>query len=50
MFVYQRKYALEIIDESRLLGAKPADFPIVHNHMLALAPGKQLNDATGIDA
>ena len=46
MFLCQRKYALEIIDECGLLGAKPADFPIEENHKLALAAGRDLNNAT----
>lgn len=36
MFLFQLKYALEIIEECGLLGAKPADFPIEENHKLAL--------------
>ena len=45
MFLCQRKYALEIIDECGLLGAKPVDFPIPENHKLALACGPPLKDA-----
>ncbi|KAL2928646.1 Retrovirus-related Pol polyprotein from transposon RE2 [Bienertia sinuspersici] len=40
----QRKYALDIITETGLLGAKPASFPIEQNHSLALARGDLLTD------
>lgn len=43
-FIYQRKYALDIICESGLLGAKPAKFLMEQNHRLALAEGKVLED------
>ncbi|XP_021740408.1 uncharacterized protein LOC110706764 [Chenopodium quinoa] len=43
-YVCQRKYALDIIAETRLLGAKPADFLMEQNHGLALAEGKNLSD------
>ena len=46
MFLCQRKYALEVIDECGLLGPKPADFPIEGNHKLVLAVGRDVNDAT----
>ena len=46
LFLCQRKYALEIVDECGLLGAKPAVFPIETNHKLALATGPPLDDAT----
>ncbi|KAK9190888.1 hypothetical protein WN943_019498 [Citrus x changshan-huyou] len=39
IFLCQRKYALDIISEVGLLGAKPASFPLEHNHNLALADG-----------
>jgi len=39
-------YALEIIDECGLLGAKSTNFPIAENHKLVLASGRDLNDAT----
>jgi len=37
IFLCQRKYALEIIAETGLLGAEPSNVPIEHNHRLALA-------------
>ncbi|GAA0158066.1 transmembrane signal receptor [Lithospermum erythrorhizon] len=37
LFVYQQKYALDIIVETGLLGAKPSGFPIEQNHTLTLA-------------
>lgn len=37
IFLCQRKYALDIIDEKGLLGAKPAFTPLEQNHHLALA-------------
>ncbi|CAM8911433.1 unnamed protein product [Rhodiola kirilowii] len=43
-YICQRKYALDIILETGLLGAKPADFPMEQNHKLALAEGKDLKD------
>ena len=46
MFLSQRKYALEIVDECGLLGAKPAGFPMEQNHELALAEGRELDDPT----
>ena len=46
MFLCQRKYALEILQECGLLGAKPADFPIEENHKLALADRVLLKDAS----
>ena len=45
MFLCQRKYALDIIEECGLLGAKPVEFPIEENHKLTLASGEILNDA-----
>ena len=46
LFLCQRKYALEIVDECSLLGAKPANFPMDQNHQLALAHSKELEDPT----
>ncbi|GJR51284.1 retrovirus-related pol polyprotein from transposon TNT 1-94 [Tanacetum coccineum] len=43
LFLSQRKYALDILSESGLLGAKPCDFPIEPNHQLALASGPDFN-------
>ena len=45
LFLSQRKYALEIVDECRLLGAKLSDTPIGENHKLALASRSYLDDA-----
>ena len=42
IFLCQRKYALDIISEAGLLGAKPSPFPIEQNHSLALACGNLL--------
>ncbi|KAK2996505.1 hypothetical protein RJ639_024953 [Escallonia herrerae] len=40
----QRKYALDIISEDGLLGAKPASVPLEQNHQLALATGRLIDD------
>ncbi|XP_074271215.1 uncharacterized protein LOC141595141 [Silene latifolia] len=37
LFLCQRKYALEIIKEAKLEGAKPVQTPIIQNHELALS-------------
>lgn len=44
-FMCQMKYALDIINETGLLGAKPksARFPMEQNHKLALADGKLMD-------
>jgi len=44
LFLSQHNYALEIVDECRLLGVKPSDFPMQENHKLALSSRPQLND------
>ena len=46
LFLSQRKYALEIVQECGLLGAKPIDFPMETNHKLGLATWKFLEDPT----
>jgi len=45
VFLNQRKYALELIDECGLLGSKPTDFPMETNHKLALSTSKPLYNA-----
>ncbi|XP_021746864.1 uncharacterized protein LOC110712718 [Chenopodium quinoa] len=40
----KRKYALDIISETGLLGAKAADFPMERNHKLAVSGGKKFAD------
>ena len=44
LFVCQRKYTLDIISETGLLGAKPVGFPMEQNHKLGLASGIMLSD------
>nr|KYP76764.1 Copia protein [Cajanus cajan] len=44
IFLCQRKYALDIISEVGLLGAKPASFPMDQHHQLPLAKGALLPD------
>ena len=46
LFMCQRKYALEIIEECRLLGSKMVDFSIEANHKLALANHLSIEDPT----
>jgi transposase InsO family protein len=43
-FLCQRKYALDIISEVGLLGARPASVPLEQNHRLALSTSKVLID------
>ncbi|GJZ10887.1 retrovirus-related pol polyprotein from transposon TNT 1-94 [Tanacetum coccineum] len=38
------KYALDIISEAGLLGAKPANIPLEQHHRLALADGEEMRD------
>lgn len=40
----QRKYTLDIISETGLLGAKPVSHPIEQNHTLALSESSLLSD------
>lgn len=42
----QRKYALEILEDTGFLGAKPSRFPIEQNISLTQADGKLLQDAS----
>ncbi|KAJ4760696.1 Retroelement pol polyprotein-like [Rhynchospora pubera] len=44
LFLCQRKYTLDILAESGLLGAKPAAFPIEQNHQLLNAIGPPMDD------
>ncbi|KAL9447401.1 hypothetical protein AB3S75_014963 [Citrus x aurantiifolia] len=44
MFLSQRKYTLDILAETGLLGAKPARSPIDQNHRLALDDGPMYSD------
>ncbi|CAM8991331.1 unnamed protein product [Rhodiola kirilowii] len=39
LFLCQRKYAIDILSEAGLLGAKPTEFPLSQNHGLATATG-----------
>ncbi|XP_026394546.1 uncharacterized protein LOC113289229 [Papaver somniferum] len=43
-YICQRKYALDIIMETSLLGAKPAEFPMETNHRLSLDKGDLFTD------
>ncbi|MCI10013.1 hypothetical protein A2U01_0031104, partial [Trifolium medium] len=40
IFLCQRKYSLDIIQEAGLLGAKPVSTPLEQNHQLSLAAGQ----------
>ncbi|CAH9074985.1 unnamed protein product [Cuscuta europaea] len=44
LFLTQRKYTLDILTETGLLGAKPATSPIEQNHKLSQASGSLLTD------
>ena len=44
LFLCQRKYTMDVISETGLLGAKPSGFPIEQNHKLGLAKGEFLED------
>ncbi|KAJ4808040.1 Retroelement pol polyprotein-like [Rhynchospora pubera] len=44
LFLCQRKYALDMLAESGLLGAKPAATPLEQNHRLAESDGEKLGD------
>ena len=45
-FLSQRNYALEIVEECGMLGAKPADFSMETNHKLTIVTRLTLNDPT----
>jgi len=47
IFLSQHKYALDLISDCGLLGAKPASIPIEQNYQLALVEGADLKDSTG---
>lgn len=44
-YLSQQKYALDVISETELLGAKPATFPLEKNHKLALSESPLLSNA-----
>ncbi|KAG7594249.1 Reverse transcriptase RNA-dependent DNA polymerase [Arabidopsis thaliana x Arabidopsis arenosa] len=44
IYICQRKYALDIISETGLLGAKPAGFPLEQNNKLGLSTSPRLPD------
>ena len=46
LFLCQRKYALEIIEECGLLGSKPVAFPMEANHRLAVDESPLIKDPT----
>ena len=46
LFMCERKYPLEVINERGLLGAKPTEFRKEENHKLALAIERLLNAPT----
>ncbi|KAL0355074.1 UNVERIFIED_CONTAM: hypothetical protein Sradi_3954300 [Sesamum radiatum] len=43
--LWQRKYALDILAETGLLGSKPTDTPMEHGHKLALSEGEDADGA-----
>ncbi|XP_021760653.1 uncharacterized protein LOC110725491 [Chenopodium quinoa] len=44
MFLNQRKYALDILQEAGLLATKPVESPLPQNHQLALSTSKLFED------
>lgn len=44
IYLCQRKYALDIISETGLLGVKSVSFPLEQNHKLALADGDTISN------
>ncbi|CAA7042208.1 unnamed protein product [Microthlaspi erraticum] len=44
IYLCQRKYALDIISETGLLGARPVKFPLEQNHRLSFATGDDIPD------
>lgn len=49
IYLSQRKYALDIIAEVGLLGAKPTAFPLEQNHKLALSQSAILTNQNNFD-
>ncbi|XP_059669545.1 uncharacterized protein LOC132314739 [Cornus florida] len=50
IFIFQRKYVLDLLSASGQLGARPADTPIEQNHRLADSEGELLSDIAWTDA
>jgi len=44
LFLYQRSYAREIMDECGMFESKPIEFPMEENHKLVLAKDKDLDE------
>jgi hypothetical protein len=44
IFIYQRKYALDMLQETGTLGSKPVDTPLEVNHRLKSEDGDNLED------
>ncbi|KAG7577529.1 Integrase catalytic core [Arabidopsis thaliana x Arabidopsis arenosa] len=44
IYLCQRKYAIDIISETGLLGVKPVSHPLEQNHKLGLASGNTISD------